>query len=137
MERLVDLFHFGLHQQLHVEGDLAAGAGDEAEEAAGLGDAIAHGVPGDRRLAELELLHQFGLHLQAVLAERGQRAGGAAEFADQQARLELVQALPVALEGREHGRHLVAEGDRHRLLQVAASGHRRVAIFLRQRGERV
>ena len=86
MERLVDFLDFGLHQQLHVEGDLAAGAGDQAEEAADLGDAVAHRVPGDRRLAELEFLHQLGLHFQAVFAERGQRAGGAAEFADQHAR---------------------------------------------------
>ena len=43
----------------------------------------------------------------------------------------------MALEGGEIGRALVAEGDRHRLLQVAAAGHRRVAVFLRQRRERV
>ena len=137
MERLVDFFDLGLHHQLHVEGDLAAGAGDQAEEAADLGDAVAHGVPGDLRLAELELLHQFGLHLQAVLAERGQRAGGAAEFADQHARAQLLEALLVPLEGGEHSRHLVAEGDRHRLLQIAAAGHRRVAVFLGELGERV
>ena len=137
MERLVDFLHFGLHQQLHVEGDLAAGAGDQAEEAADLGDAVAHGVPGNIGLAELELLAQLGLHLQPVFAERGQRAGGAAEFADQHARAELLEALLVALEGAEQSRHLVAEGDRHRLLQIAAAGHRRVAVFLRQLGERV
>src|SRR5665213_1541386 len=56
VERLVDFFHFGLHQQLHVEGDLAAGAGDQSEKAADLGDAVAHGVPGNIGLAELELL---------------------------------------------------------------------------------
>ena len=137
MERLVDFFHLGLHQQLHVEGDLAAGAGDQAEEAADLGDAVAHGVPGNLRLAELKFLHQLDLALQPVLAERGQRAGGAAEFAHQHARPQLLQALLVALEGGEQGRHLVAEGDRHRLLQVAAPGHRRVAVFLGQRGQRI
>ena len=50
---------------------------------------------------------------------------------------KLLEPLLVALEGGEIGRALVAEGDRHRLLQVAAAGHRRVAIFLRQRRERV
>jgi hypothetical protein len=45
VERLIDLFDFGLHHQLHVEGDFAAHAGDEAEKAADLGDAIADGVP--------------------------------------------------------------------------------------------
>ncbi len=86
MERLVDLFHFSLHQQLHVEGDLAAAAGDQAQEATDLGDTVAHGVPGNCRLTELEFLAQLFLDLQSVLAERGQGAGGAAEFADQHAR---------------------------------------------------
>ncbi len=64
VERLVDLGHFGLHQQLHVHGDLAERAGDEPEEAADLADAVAHGVPGDLGLAEAELLHQLRLHLR-------------------------------------------------------------------------
>ena len=51
MERLVNLGDFGLHQQFDVHGNLAERAGEEAEEAADLADAIAHGVPGDFRLA--------------------------------------------------------------------------------------
>ena len=137
VERLEDFFHLGLHHELHVEGDLAAGAGDQAEEAADLGDAVAHGVPGNVGLAELELLAEFGLHLEPVLAERGQRAGGAAEFAHQHARAQFLEALLVALEGAEQGGHLVAEGDRHRLLQIAAPGHRRIAILLGEPGQRV
>ena len=80
MERLEHLFDLGLHHQLHVEGDLAADAGDEAEEAADLGDAVVHRVPGDLRLGEVELLGELDLGAQAVLAERGQRAGRAAEL---------------------------------------------------------
>ena len=49
----------------------------------------------------LELLHQLGLRLEPAVAERGQRAGGAAELADQHARAQLLQALLVALEGGE------------------------------------
>jgi hypothetical protein len=41
-------------------------------------------VPGRDRLAELEFFGEFFLALQAVLAERGQRPGGAAELDDQQ-----------------------------------------------------
>ena len=41
----------------------------------------------------------------------------------------------MALEGGQHGRHLVAEGNRHRLLQIAAAGHRRVAVFPGEFGE--
>ena len=101
MERLVDLLDLGLHHQLHVEGDLAAGPGDEAEEAADLGDAVAHRMPGDRRLAETEFLHQVRPALRARGAERRKRAGGAAEFADQHARPQFLKALPVAFEGGE------------------------------------
>jgi len=137
MERLVNLLDLGLHQQFHVEGDLAAAAGDQPEETSDLGNAVAHRVPGNFRLAELELLHQFVLDLQAILAERRQRACGTAEFADQHARFYFIQALPVTLECRQHGRHLVAEGDRHGLLEIAASRHRRVAVFLRKRGKSV
>ena len=36
--------------------DLAERAGDQAEEAADFGDAVAHRVPGDLRLAETELV---------------------------------------------------------------------------------
>ena len=42
----------------------------------------------------------------------------------------------MAAEGGEQRRHLVAEGDRHRLLQVAAAGHRGVAVFAGESGER-
>ena len=43
----------------------------------------------------------------------------------------------MALESAEQGRHFVAEGDWHRLLQIAAAGHRRIAILLGEFGERV
>ncbi len=67
MERLVDFLHLRLHQQLHVEGDLAARAGDQAEEATDFGDAVADGVPGRDRLAELEFLAQLFLAFQPIL----------------------------------------------------------------------
>jgi hypothetical protein len=53
MEGFLDLVHLGLHQKLHVECNLAAGAGHEPEEATDFGDAVAHRVPGDFRLPEL------------------------------------------------------------------------------------
>ena len=84
--------------------------------AAAIGNAVAHGVPGDFRLAEAELLHQCGLHVEPARAERRQRAGGTAEFADQHAGSQLFETLAVALERGEPGRAFVAEGDRHRLL---------------------
>ena len=73
-------------------------------------------MPGNVGLAELELLAQLFLHLEPVLAERGQRAGGAAELAHQRARAQLPESRAMALHPGEDGRDLVAEGDRHGLL---------------------
>ena len=94
-------------------------------------------MPGDRRHAEPELAHQFGLHFEAAAAERRERAGGAAELADQHPRTQLLEALLVPPERGEDGRHLVAEGDRHGLLQIAAPGHRRIAVSARDAAEGV
>ena len=88
VEGLIDLLDLGLHHQLHVEGDLAAYAGDKAEEAADLGDTVADGVPGDFRLAEAKLRISPACTSRPRVPS-GQRAGGAAEFADQDARPQL------------------------------------------------
>ena len=135
-EGLEDLLDLGLHHQLDVRRHLAERAGDQAEEAADLGDPVAHRVPGDLGLAEAELLHQPRLDLEAPRAERGEVARGAAELADQHARAQLPEPLEVALEAGEEDGRLVAEGDRHRLLQVAARRHRRVPVAAGEPGER-
>ncbi len=137
MERLVDLFHLGLHHQLHIKGDFGAGAGDEAEEATDLGDAVAYRVPGDGRLPQPKFPHQGGLDLEPAVAERRQRSGGAAEFADQHARPQFAKALPVPVEGRQVGCDLVPEGDRDCLLEIAAARHRGVAVAFREIRKRV
>src|SRR5262249_28459078 len=89
MERLEYFGDFGLHQELHVHRDLAERAGEQAEKAADLTDAVAYRVPGDLGLAELELGHQAFLHLEAVLAERRECADRACELADQNTRAQL------------------------------------------------
>ncbi len=43
----------------------------------------------------------------------------------------------MAVDARQQHRHLVAKSDGHGLLQVAAPGHRRVAVFLGEIGKRV
>src|SRR5258707_9668401 len=128
MEWLVDLLDLGLHHQFHIEGNLAAAAGDEAEETPDFRNAIAHRVPRDLGLSEAKLLHQAGLDFEAAIAERRQRPGGAAELADQNARAKFLQTLEGALEARQISRNLVAERDRHGLLEIAAACHRRVAM---------
>src|SRR5258707_587619 len=87
MERLVDFRYLGLHEQLHVHGNLSKRAGEKAEKASDFADAVAHGVPGDVRLAEPKFPHQLRLHLEPIAAERGQRSDSSAEFADQNAGL--------------------------------------------------
>ena len=133
---LEDLADLGLHHQLDVHAELAQRAADEAQQRAGLGDVVADRVPGDHGLLQAELGAQAGLRLHRALFQRRQRAGGAGELADQHAFLELRQALAVAQDRRQQAGHLVAEGHRDRLLQVAAADHRRQAMVLRQLGHR-
>ena len=95
-ERLEGLRHLGLHEQHDVGGDLGERAGDEAEEGDGLGEAVAGHVPGRSGAAEAQLVHQGVVHGEALVAERGQRAGGAGELADQDAGAQLGKALAVA-----------------------------------------
>src|SRR5260221_7303643 len=128
MERLVDFRYLGLHEQLHVHGNLSKRAGEKAEKASDFADAVAHGVPGDVRLAEPEFPHQLRLHLEPIAAERGQRSDSSAEFADQNARSQLREPLTASLHGGKQCRRLESECERYGLLEIAAAGHRRVAV---------
>jgi hypothetical protein len=116
VKRLVYFFDLSLHQELHVERDLAAGPGNKPEKAADFGDSIAHGVPGDCRHGEFQLFHQLGLRRETAAAERGQGTGGAAELANQNARAQLIETLAMPFERGEQGCHFVAEGNRDCLL---------------------
>ena len=81
-------------------------------------------------------VHQRVVHGEALVAERGERAGGAGELADQHARPQLLQALAVAHDHAEpHGR-LVAERHGQGVLQMRAAGHHGVAVLPGQRRQR-
>ncbi len=69
-ERLGYFADFGLHHEFYIGGDLAESAGDESEKATNFREAIASGVPGDDRLAELQLAHQAFLDFEALLTKR-------------------------------------------------------------------
>ena len=56
------------------------------------------------------------------------------EFADEDALLQLRQALAMTFDRAQKARHLVAEGHRNGLLQVAAADHRRETVRLRMLG---
>ena len=49
---------------------------------------------------------------------------------------KLGEPLPKPLNGRQQRGDFEAEGDRHRMLQIAAPDHGRVAMAARQIGER-
>ena len=134
-EGLVDLGELGGGHDHDVERDLAERAGDEAEEIDDFGKPVARNMPGRDRHAEAELLAQRLLDVETPVAERGERASGAREFADQDAGLQLLEPFGVAIEHCEPDRGLVAEGHRQGLLQMRAPGHRRVAIPFRQISE--
>ena len=95
----------------------------------GLGQAVAGDVPGDRRTAELQFVHQRVVHGEALVTERGQRARRAGELADQHARLQFGEALAVALDHAEPDGGLVAERHRQGVLQMRAAGHHRRAVL--------
>ena len=92
-------------------------------------------VPGQHRLGEAELRGQLGEHPRPVLAERGERAGRAAELrrrgappASRSARVE---------QRRQPAGGLEPERRRQRLLQQRAAGHQRVAVLVREPRARV
>ena len=134
---LKHLGHLGLHQQLHVHGDLAQRAPHNPQKRAHLGKVVAHGVPRNQRLAQAQFFHQARLGFHGARLQRRQRARGAAKLAHQHAGLELLQALAVALNAGQNAGHLVAKGDGGGLLQVAAPDDGGVAVVLCQLGQGV
>ena len=132
LRHLADL---GLREQHDVERDLLDRARRDGQRRAELGRPHAVGVPRQRRLGELELGGEAPQHGQAVVAERGQRAGRAAEL-DGEARPGADEPLARLDERDEPARGLEAEGRRQRLLEQRAAGHERGTVLARQAGAR-
>ena len=74
--------------------------------------------------ASPKLAGERALHVEALRAERGQRAGGTAELEPLDARPQLVEPLHHGQQRRQPDGDLVAEGDGQGVLQVGAPGHR-------------
>ena len=89
-------------------------------------------MPGDGGPREPQFLHQRVGDFEPAPVQRGECAGRAGELAREHARAELVESLQMPLDGRQPHRRLVAEGDRQRVLEMRASGHRRVPVFARK-----
>jgi len=133
--RLERLGHVGLHQQCHVAGELAAAAGKYRQRRGDLGEPVAMAVPRRVRQRQLELGRELFGDRKPGVAERGERAGGAAELEHQ---VLTSQPRKPGARARERGAvagELEPERDRQRVLQPGAAGDRRRAVALRLRGE--
>ena len=93
---------------------------------------VCHGASGKR---QLELLREFLRDQQSLVAERRQRAGGAAELQRQPLAAQSPQPRARAMQGGGIFRELQAERHRQRMLQPGARDHRRVAMLPRQPGK--
>src|SRR5260221_1237288 len=91
-------------------------------------------MPGGDGNAEAEFLAQRLLHFKTLVAERSQRTGSPRELADQHARLQLLEALGVAVEHPEINPWLVAGRHPHRPLHIGAAPHPRIALSLFKTG---
>ena len=128
---------FVLHQQRHVAGDLAKRAGVDAERRDECREAVAVGVPRRRRRREPELLRKRRGDVEAAVAHRRERAGGAAELDQHRALVLALDAGPAAPQRRDPVRRLEAESGRRRRLQQRPREHDSRRVFgreLRQRG---
>src|SRR5690606_19296366 len=130
--RLAQLADLVLAQEEDVARHLAEAAGDEAEPAAELDEIVALAVPRHGRHGEIELLRQRRLHRRAVLAERREIAGGAAEAHHLETYAQRVEAVLMAQQRRQPARRLQPEGGWCRLLAAGACQHDRAALVVGQ-----
>ncbi len=135
--RLVRFADFGLHQQRDVARDLSAGAGEDREGGGDLRQPVAVGVPRCVRRRQIEQRREPVGHRQAVLAERRERPGGAAELQRQRLLAQPAQALARARQGRRVARELEPERHRQRVLQRGARHRGGAAMAAGDRGEAV
>ena len=76
------------------------------------------------------------LYQRTILAQRGKRAGAAAEHRHEQTRLSLLQPLEMPQQLVDPDGHLVAEGRGYGMLAVRASCHRHLGATLGEIGHR-
>ena len=131
------LRHVGLHQQRDVAGDLAAGAGQDGKGRCELGEPVAMGVPGRVRQRQVEQRGEPLGDRDAAVAQRRERAGGAAELQHQRLLAQPPQPLARARERRRIAGELEPERHRHRMLQQRARDRRGAAMLAGERREAV
>ena len=90
-------------------------------------------MPGRERRAQTQFGGQALHDGDALVAERGQRAGRAAELDHLDARADLVSRCRWAMNGIAQMAHLRPKVVGQRLLQMGAAGHDRAAVLGRLR----
>ena len=134
--RLLDFAVFGLHQGVDLARDLAAGRGQEPEQADVLGQVIADRACGYSHRQHAEGFGDAGLHRRALRAERGKGARTTAEHRHEQARGGLLQPLHMADHLVDPHRRLVSESRRQGVLTMRAPGDRHFGAAFGEIGHR-
>ena len=134
LERFGDL---ALHQQRHVAGDLAAGAGQDRQRSGDFGETVAVRMPGRVGNGEIELGCEPLGDVEALFLQCRKRAAGAAELQHQGFLAQPPQPLARARQRRGVARQLEAERHRQRLPQQRARHRHVAAVLASQRGERL
>ena len=99
------------------------------------GEAIAVGVPGNRRQLQLELMRKGFADSGTIAAKRGERANSSTELQRENARANLCQSHPMAKNAIQPPGHDKSECGGKRLLHPCARHHGSSAMFFRQAGE--
>jgi hypothetical protein len=114
----------GLHQSVDLAPDLAAGRGEQAQQADVLRQMVAKRTRRYRHGAEAQHASYSLLHGRSLLAQGGIGACGATQHGSEKPWRELVQTLDVAQQLIDPDRDLVAKGGGHRVLAMGAPGDR-------------
>ncbi len=128
-KRLEHFAHFCLHHELDVHRDFPKRAAHQTKEGAHFGNVVANGMPGNQWTAQAQLAHQTRLRLHRALFDGCQRAASAAKLAHEHTWFQLLQPLTMTLDARENTCRLEAKRHWNRLLQIAATNHRRVTVL--------
>jgi hypothetical protein len=121
---------FGLREKRDVAGNFSSGANDQADRSGDFGEPVAVGVPGNRRMGQVEFLRERSNDCGSVGSENGERSHGTTELKGQCARAKLSETFAMASDGVEPACEFQAERDWTCLLKPRASGELRGGMLL-------
>lgn len=139
-DRLLDLAELRLRQREDLAADLAAGGGEQPQQADVLGQMIADAPDGPHHRSQPQARRETGLDGGTSGSHRRERPGGPAEHRDEDPLFDRPQPFGVANHLVDPPRDLEPEGGRHRVLAMGSGRHGHVMGALgeiRHRGERL